>query len=79
MNYYAAFKAQENRRFSVSYTMLHFIGDKILAPYTHEAYKKNSVFVETQQKMHKSKDLLHLQNLREKIEINVKLYQSFNS
>jgi len=37
---YAAFKAQENRRFSISYTVSHFIGDKILAHYTHEAYKK---------------------------------------
>jgi len=40
LTYYAAFKALENQRFSASYTVSNFIGDKILATYIHEEGKK---------------------------------------
>ena len=33
LNYYVAFKTQENQRFSANDTVLNFIVDKIIAPY----------------------------------------------
>jgi len=35
LNYYAAFKAQENQRFSASFPVSYFIADKIFAPYIY--------------------------------------------
>jgi len=52
-------KTQENLRFSVSYTVSNFIGDKILASYTHKD-EKIAPLRRPQQKHIIQRDLPHL-------------------